>query len=51
MNTTILEHVEWDECALRRETLPVELQRTVRHALGFVPEFLGYFASCPWISA
>jgi AhpD family alkylhydroperoxidase len=49
MNTTILEHVEWDECALSREALPLELERTVRRAFGFVPEFLGYFARCPWI--
>jgi AhpD family alkylhydroperoxidase len=49
MNTTILEHVEWDECALRREALPVELYRTVRQAFGFVPEFLDYFAAVPWL--
>ncbi len=43
-----LEHVEWETCVLEPRRDP-DLDREIRQAIGFVPEWLPYFTPCPWM--
>lgn len=43
-----LQNIEWEACLLE-PTCDAELERSVREAFGFIPDWVPYFLRSPWI--
>jgi AhpD family alkylhydroperoxidase len=48
VGTTPLRHVEWEDCFLEPVHSP-ELEDGAKQAFGYIPTYIRYLASCPWV--